>query len=229
MKIPIGGRMYRRSRIIWNEMNKKVLNGVYVVVDPSLGEAKIIRQLKRIQEEKIAAVQIWDNPRVDRIEPMLIEQIIEIFLETSVPVLINNHWEFLESHALDGVHFDTLPADWEGIQKRLSRPFIKGLTLQNDLTSVRLFNELNFDYLSFCSLFPSATAEQCEIVSMDTIKKCRKLTLKPIFLAGGIHINNIHSVRHLPANGVAVVSAIMDAEDPTERLREFNHVLNIAR
>lgn len=208
-------------------MKKAILKGVYIVVDPLMDENKIIQQLEKIKNENISAVQIWNNPKVENIESSLIDNIIRVFQNTPTPILINDQWELLKNHDLDGVHFEELPEDWERIREEISIPFIKGLTLQNDLTSVPLFNELNFDYLSFCSLFPSPTADQCEIVSQDTVEKCRKLTSKPIFLAGGINLENIQSIQHLPADGIAVVSSIMNAENPLEKLKEYNNILKV--
>lgn len=199
--------------------------GVYIVVDPLMNETKIIQQLEKIKNEKISAVQIWNNPKVENIASSLIDSIIKVFQNTATPILINDQWQLLKTHDLDGVHFEYLPENWESIQDEISRPFIKGLTLQNDLTSVLLFNELDFDYLSFCSLFPSSTADQCEIVSQETIERCRELTSKPIFLAGGINLENIQSIQHLPADGIAVVSSIMKAKNPLEKLREYNKIL----
>ncbi len=208
-------------------MKKAILKGVYIVVDPLMDEVRIIQQLEKIKNENISAVQIWNNPKVENIESSLIDNIIRVFQNTPTPILINDQWELLKNHDLDGVHFEELPEDWERIREEISIPFIKGLTLQNDLTSVPLFNELNFDYLSFCSLFPSLTADQCEIVSQDTVEKCRKLTSKPIFLAGGINLENIQSIQHLPADGIAVVSSIMNAENPLEKLKEYNNILKV--
>lgn len=208
-------------------MKKKIKNGVYVVVDPAREVAQVIKQLTPLREEDLAAVQIWDNPGVERIDPSLIAELVELFSGTTTPVLINKQWELLASHALDGVHFDVLPEDWEGIQQRVARPFIKGLTLQNDLTPVAACQRLNFDYLSFCALFPSSTAGQCEIVRPETVEQCRQLTAMPIFLSGGIDAQTIPAIRHLPANGIAVVSAIMDAADPAKRVREFTNLINV--
>lgn len=207
-------------------MKKGIFKGVYIVIDPLMNKTKIIRQLEKIKNEKISAVQIWNNPKLKNIESSLIDSIIKVFQNTPTPILVNDQWELLKTHDLDGVHFEDLPENWENIQDEISRPFIKGLTLQNDLTGVLLFNELDFDYLSFCSLFPSSTADQCEIVSQETIERCRELTSKPIFLAGGINLENIQSIQHLPADGIAVVSSIMKAENPLEKLREYNKILN---
>src|SRR5690606_13128607 len=207
-------------------MKKEILKGVYIVIDPLMDMDDILFRLVEIRNENIAAVQIWDNPKADKIEPVLIEKIIELFSHTSTPVLINNKWAMLKQFALDGVHFDKLPNNFEEIQDQVPKAFLKGLTLQNDLTEVSLFKQLDFDYLSFCSLFPSSTATQCEIVSFETIEKCRELTAKPIFLAGGIDLENIALIKHLPANGIAVVSSIMNDAHPLQKLKQFNKLLN---
>lgn len=207
-------------------MKKKTISdGVYLVIDPLIGPDKILSQLKLIKNEKIAAIQIWNNPKTKDVAFSLIENIIALFENSATPILINNNWQLLKTLPLDGVHFDEVPKNLSAIEAEISRPFIKGLTLQNDLMAVEKDNNLKFDYLSFCSLFPSLTAKNCEIVSFETIKKCRQRTTRPIFLAGGIRLDNMASILQLPANGIAVVSAVMNASNPLEVIQKFNSIL----
>ncbi|HLT93208.1 MAG TPA: thiamine phosphate synthase, partial [Membranihabitans sp.] len=77
------------------------------------------------------------------------------------------------------------------------------------------------DYISFCSLFPSSTADRCEIVRFDTIQNARKMTDIPLFLAGGITPEKMELLQDLDYWGIAVVSGIMLAQNPREELRKF--------
>lgn len=208
-------------------MMKTVSKGVYIVVDPIMDNDKILSQLDKIKNESIAAVQIWDNPKLESVECSLIEQIIELFRNTPTPVMINNKWEMLKLYDLDGVHFDHIPDNLKEIERHLDKPFIKGLTARNDLSFIPVFNEMGFNYLSFCSMFPSSSAGNCEIVEFETIEKCQQLTSKPIFLAGGINMKNIKTIQSLHADGIAVISSIMNSDNPLEQLNLYKNILSL--
>lgn len=199
--------------------------GLYIVIDPAKNKKEILKQLAKIKEKAIAAVQIWDNPDVSELKGSLINEIIGLF-KGKVPILINNKWELLQNYNFDGIHFDKIPSDLKEIEAKIRHPFIKGLTLNNDLDILKKAVDLSFDYFSFCALFPSKTVDDCEIVHPDTIKKCRKLTTMPIYLSGGITPNKVKELKNYSFQGIAVVSGIMDAENPSEAFDNYQVELN---
>lgn len=205
-------------------MNKEVSTGIYVVVNPNMETDHLLSQLIKIKNENIAALQIMENPEW-RLDKSLLKAILDIFSQTTTPVLINNQWRLCRELPFDGIHFDRLPENLIEIEQNIGRSFLRGLTLENDLSEVKKAEELGFDYFSFCSLFPSKTIDNCEIVDPDTIVKCRSITSLPVFLAGGITLENIRSLKGLPFDGIAMVSSIMTAEKPKQLLREFNTLL----
>lgn len=82
------------------------------------------------------------------------------------------------------------------------------------------------DYLSFCSMFPSVTANSCELVKIETVQAARAMTGMPIFLAGGITPDNLDRFSGTGMNGVAVISGIMNAEDPQHKARYYKQALH---
>lgn len=207
-------------------MKKIISGGVYVIVDPGMKLKTILKQLEAIRDENIAAVQVWDNPAVEKIDENLVRNIIRLFGPGKTPVLINNKWELMSEMELDGVHFDVIPETFNKISQEIGRGFLKGVTVHNDLKVIQQAEQLNFDYVSFCSMFPSQTSNSCEIVQLKTVQRCREMTDMPIFLAGGITPQNIHLLNNLSFQGIAVVSAVMKANDPKKVLQEYNALLN---
>lgn len=205
-------------------MKKRIRNGIYVVVNPAQDKKEILSRLTEIKDEAVAAVQLWDNPAVQAADEELLTGITRIF-KNKAPVLINNRWELLKEFDLDGIHFDIIPENLPEIEQELDRDFIKGVTLSNDLHVAVKAGRLQFDYLSFCSMFPSQTVADCEIVHPETVRKCRQLTELPIFLAGGITPGNIKTLEKLSFQGIAVVSGIMNASRPKEMFRKYEQEL----
>jgi thiamine-phosphate pyrophosphorylase len=200
---------------------KKIASGIYLVVDPSMEENSLLHKLEMILQEKIIALQIWDNFYEGQNVESLIEKITERCHAKQVPVLINNRWQLLNTTSLDGVHFDSIPANFEEIKKQIDHPFIAGITVNNDLSLVHWANKHQLDYISFCSVFPSSTSNSCELVKFETIREAREITSMPIFLAGGIKPENITKLDVLDYDGIAVISGIMSSDQPDQSIKAY--------
>jgi thiamine-phosphate pyrophosphorylase len=206
-------------------MKQKIQNGVYLVIDPSMKQQQLFERLASVLKEQICAVQIWDHFPNKEVKQEIITSVCAMCKAASVPVLINNDWALLKQFPLDGVHFDVMPANLEEIRKEIDRDFIAGITVNNSLDVVTSAEQNNLDYISFCSVFPSSTSNSCERVTFDTIRKARTITAMPIFLAGGMRLENINKLSELDYNGVAVISGIMQAEDPAKATKQYNQLL----
>jgi len=205
---------------------RKVSSGVYLIIDPAMNEALLLDKLARCIKEKIAAVQIWDNFKDEQAVSALIHKICEVCHAENIPVLINNRWELINKSVLDGVHFDEIPNNYTEIRKSISRPYLSGLTCNNDLALVSWASENKLDYISFCSIFPSDTANSCELVDFSTIHQASKSYSVPIFLAGGIKPENMNQLEGLRYTGVAVVSGIMSSDEPDVSIKKYIDKLN---
>lgn len=204
----------------------KIKNGIYLIIDPSIDKNLLFDKLKVIVQEPLAALQIWDNFKNHENQVALINDILKICQNKNFPVIINNKWELLNKTELNGVHFDKIPENIDFIKKQVKKNFIMGVTCNNDLKEVQRADKLKFDYISFCSIFPSTTANSCELVSFETIKKAKSLTSLPIFLAGGIKPDNIEMLNELNYSGIAIISGIMNAHNPIEEIKKYKQKLN---
>lgn len=199
----------------------KIKKGLYLIVDPAMGKDFIVEKVKSIEHESVVAIQLWDNFKPFQDPLKIIEELLPLCQRFSTPLLVNNRWELLLEAPIDGVHFDKPPEDLNLIKKRINRQISIGITCTNDLSIVEWAESHRLDYISFCSLFPSSTADRCEIVRFDTIQNARKLTDIPLFLAGGITPEKMELLQDLDYWGIAVVSGIMLAQNPREELRKF--------
>lgn len=206
---------------------RKMGSGIYLILDPSMDEAVLLNKLVMCLNDRLAAVQIWDNFNDNDSIIVLTNKICNLCHAKNVPVLINNHWELLNKTDLDGVHFDIIPENYKEIKGRINKTFVSGLTCNNDLTWVEWASRNNLDYISFCSVFPSQTANSCEIVHFNTMQKASKHYDIPIYLAGGITADNLGQLKGLNFKGIAVVSGIMSATNPSESIQNYLEKLNI--
>lgn len=203
-------------------MRAKVLaGGIYLVIDPSMEEVDLFEKLEQVLQEGVAIVQLWDQWPVGIHKERIIKAICSLCHKYQVPVFINNEWQLLDSLPLDGVHFDSIPPNYNQIKGRLPKGFLAGLTCNNDLSAVEWAEKNNLDYISFCSIFPSSTSTSCELVSFHIIEQARKITSMPIYLAGGIQLSNLSKLEDLDFDGIALVSGIMSSTNPAETTKQY--------
>ncbi|WP_254157862.1 thiamine phosphate synthase [Chryseosolibacter indicus] len=204
----------------------KIDGGLYLVVDPRPGLQDVFPKIKEALEGGVDVIQLWNSWNLEESQEELILSICDLAHQYQVPVLINEHWRYLEKFPLDGVHFDEIPLDLAHIRQSINRSFFIGITCGNDQLRVDWAVNNNIDYISFCSMFPSSTANSCDLVNPDFVRQVRANTHIPVYVAGGITLDNLPAMMALGIDGVAVVSEIMKSSDPRLAANRFKQTLN---
>lgn len=203
-----------------NEMGR-----LYLVIDPMPGIENILPRVKAALAGGIEVIQIWNHWNKGQSTEELILSICTLAKAHQVPVIIHEHWQWLNAFPLDGIHFETVPDNFDHIKNSISRPFLVGLTCGNDEDKIQWAIDNKLDYISFCSMFPSSTANSCELVKPELVKTiCDKHVIQ-VYVAGGVTVENIPSMIQLGVHGVAVVSGIMGAADPKQATALFKQAL----
>lgn len=209
-------------------MKNQKLSGVYLVVDPAMNQSLLLDRVEQALEGGVSILQVWDHwpdgmQQADK--EQLITYLIGMADDYNVPVLINEAWELLKATDLDGVHFDAIPDNYDEIKEEVGRHFMAGITCSNDLEVIKWANEHDFDYASFCAMFPSPSVGSCEIVHPETVRRARQITDMPLFLSGGITPEKIAGLDGLEFNGVAVISGILKDDEPRKQASNYKKAL----
>ncbi|MCO6041905.1 thiamine phosphate synthase [Thermococcus alcaliphilus] len=80
------------------------------------------------------------------------------------------------------------------------------------------------DYLGAGSVFPTPTKKDVKIIGIDGLKRIVESVKIPVVAIGGINHENVREVLKAGVDGIAVISAIMGAEnvrEATERMRKI--------
>lgn len=203
----------------------KINGGVYLVVDPAALNDDAFQKIRHTLKSGLAAIQIWNHWKDITDKTALVQKVMHLAKPFNVPVLVNENWELLERTEAAGIHFDHPSGNLGLIRKAINRPFITGVTCGNDLNTVQFAIDQQMDYISFCSVFPSSTANSCEWVKPATIAAARAMTDMPIFAAGGITADNLPQLLATGLDGIAVINSIMKADDPAAVTNNFNQIL----
>ena len=156
----------------------------------------------------------------------LTKKLLDLANGYNVPLIINNDIQLAKEVGAHGVHMDrysVVPAD---ARKALGEQSIVGYTVGNDLERVKWAETVGADYVSFCAVFPTTSATQCEMIPLHTIRLAKSLTRLPVFASGGINLSNVHSVLEAGVDGIAVISSILKAQNPEKTAESFKEIIN---
>lgn len=205
---------------------KRVMSGVYLVVDPSYGEEKVLSCAQSSMEAGLDVLQLWASWKDDKSAEDLGRKLVKLSERYSVPFVVNNDLQVALKIGADGVHIDgTEPAPRE-IREAMGKDSIVGVTCSTSMEKVLWAQSTKLDYISFCSMYPSISVNECDIVPLSMVREARSKVTMPIFASGGINMTNAHEVLEAGANGVAVISAIMGSKEPAQATKQLKQIVS---
>ncbi len=192
-----------------------IQNGLYLIIDPASMELQLLLQkVESALKGGVSAIQILNNFKPNTCKVLIIDSVTILAHRFSVPVLMNQ--DLTEIERVNGIHFEEIPDNFESIRPTIPSDAIVGITCGNNFDKIEWAVRHNLDYISFGAVFPTDSIDSYSIVSLETVRKARIYTDMPIFLCGGITLDNIEQLGNVGFDGIAVISGIMSAESPQE-------------
>ena len=146
--------------------------------------------------------------------------------EHRIPFIVNDRFDMALAVGADGIHLgqDDLPADV--VRSLVNDTMISGGSV-HDLFEYEKMREA--DYLGVGAIYSTPTKEKVKVGGVELIRRIRSLTDRPIVGIGGITPENLGPVIRAGADGVAVISALMDADDVEAMSRRFVEAVQKAK
>ena len=198
--------------------------GVYLVTDRGLSRGRTTLEIIRAAAAGgVSVVQLREKDLSTR---EFYEEGLKIsdFLKSHhIPLIVNDRIDIALALDADGVHIgqDDMPL---AVARRILGPEkIIGLSINfpKDINEEALSCA---DYLAVSPVFATPTKEDItEPWGLDGLTKVRSLTDLPLVAIGGISAANAREVARHGADSLAVVSAIVSADDPKEATRNLTN------
>lgn len=209
-------------------MSRRVMDlSVYVVTDRDLARG---RPLDSVVAAAIAggatAIQLREKKATTRDFVELAWVLRRLTQEAGVLLIVNDRIDVALAVDADGVHVgqDDMPA-------RLARQLIGperilGVTAGTE-EEARRAQEDGADYLGCTAVFPTATKpDHREPLGLDGLQRLARAVSIPVVAIGGIHAGNAADVLARGAAGIAVVSAVMAADDVEAATRQLRRIVD---
>jgi thiamine-phosphate pyrophosphorylase len=142
-------------------------------------------------------------------------------------LIINDHLDIALACGADGVHLgqDDLPLS---AARKLAPDLLIGISTHN-LEEALAAQEQGADYVNIGPIFATQTKEiSMEPLGPEAIEKIVPKLKMTFTVMGGINTSNIDRVLRAGARRIAVVSAVTQAKDIGQAVRELRGVINQA-
>ncbi len=199
---------------------------LYLVTDPDLSlgrpEEEVVR---RAVAAGVTMVQYRDKKTATSGMIEKARKLASVCRDAGVALVVNDRLDVALAAGADGVHLgqdDMDPGDCRSIA---GGGYIIGVSVTTVEEAVRA-EKAGADYLGANGVFPTGTKTDLGApLGLEGVARIASATSLPVVAIGGINADNAGGVMSAGADGVAVVSYIVSAENIEERCKNLLNVL----
>ena len=201
-----------------------------LVTDPDLGgDRPLLQIVEAALSGGVTAVQLRDkrSPPADLFE--LGREMRRICSQHGAPLLVNDRADLALALSADGVHLGAEDLPPSEARRLLPPPRWIGVSAAG-VEEARSAEDSGADYLGVGPIFPTSTKPDAgDPIGLERLSEIASAVRIPVIGIGGIGVANCGSVMEAGAAGVAVISAIITAEDPATEARRLRECVEAAR
>jgi len=195
---------------------KKVLPdpiGVYAILDTSFLALEAVPSVASMMASAgVRVFQIRAKTLSARDFFGIVKKTKDVLPEDCI-LLANDRADIALCAECDGVHLGQEDIGVEAGRLVLGGEKVIGISTHS-LEEVEMANNEPCDYIAFGPIFPTKT----KVVSasphgLEGLRKALMIARKPVVAIGGIEVANIRDLRRLGVSGVAMIGALLRAED----------------
>jgi len=208
-------------------VSEKIDFNLYLITDRKLFKAgcSMYVAIETALEAGIKAVQLREKDLPVREILDMAYWMRELTDEFNAKLFINDRVDVAMAVNADGVHLtqNSMPA--YAVRKISGDKFIIGQSTHNIEEALKAQEE-GVDFITLGPVFKTPSKMQYgEPIGIEAIKNAKKSVSIPLFAIGGIKPENVQKVRSAGADGIALISAILAAEDKRQISEEILRLL----
>ena len=208
------------SRLLRQDKTKQI-SGLYVIIDT--------QALKGRSHVEAATQAILGGAKTIQLRDKLLskkellpiaQNLKKLCAEHNVLFIINDYLDLVLAADADGLHLGQGDLPIKIARKLLPIDKITGISTTTVDQAVAAESE-GADYIAVGSIYPTPSKETAKVVGLDRLSQIRQAVTLPLVAIGGITRDNVREVITAGANSVAIISAILQAEDIEAAARQI--------
>lgn len=195
---------------------------LYLVTDPVLcGSRGVVETCRLALEAGVGTVQLRDKNATTRDMLRVAGELMELCSEAGALFVVNDRVDVALACGAHGVHLGQEDMPVSTARELLGDGAVLGVSVRT-AGEARAARDGGADYLGANLVFATETKTDLGApLGLSGIASLKEATSLPLVAIGGIKPSNAGGVRRAGADGIAVVSAIMAAENVSEAVREL--------
>jgi len=197
------------------------LSGLYLVLDTqALKGRDAVEVAARAIRGGAKVIQLRDKQLMRGEVLEIARRLKEICAEKGVLFIVNDYLDIALAAGADGLHLGQEDLPLAEARRLLPIDSLIGCSATSLSQAVRA-QAGGADYVAVGSIYPTLSKEKFKLVGLETLRRVRSRVSLPLIAIGGIDHTNVKEVMKAGATGVAVISAVMGADDVEEATRRL--------
>jgi thiamine-phosphate pyrophosphorylase len=190
--------------------------GLILITNRNICEAKLVDIISQAIDGGVGTVQLREKDLSSVELYVLASEIREITREKGVNLIINDRVDIALAVDADGVHLGWQSLGIEIVRTMIGQDKLLGFSAHNLQQAVKAENS-GADYVTISPIFDTAYKDYfIEPLGVEKIGEIKEEIDIPVIALGGINENNVNDVLENGADGIAVMSAILQSENPRQ-------------
>ena len=146
-----------------------------------------------------------------------------------IPLIINDRVDVALAVKADGIHLGQKDMPCSMARQIIPESMIVGISVES-LDDAIAAQKDGADYLGVSPIYSTPTkTDTAQPLGLEGLRSIRSEVDLPLVGIGGLNADNAEAVIHNGADGVAVVSAIVAADDPEAATRALSEIVRLAK
>jgi thiamine-phosphate pyrophosphorylase len=208
--------------------NRLALPPLYVILDAALLPSDPIELTKKLLDAGARLFQYRNKTSSSRELLHASQALCMTARQHGGTFLVNDRADISRLSGASGVHLGQDDLSVAAARAVVGTDCLIGLSTHN-LRQFAAAVESSADYIAVGPIFSTSGKQNPDaVVGVDFIRTVRKLTTKPIVAIGGITLDRTREVIDAGADSVAVISDILKAKNPADRVRQYLQLIPAA-
>jgi thiamine-phosphate pyrophosphorylase len=152
-----------------------------------------------------------------------------LLVRHGIPLVINDRVDVALAVKADGIHLGQKDMPCKIARQLVPKDMIIGISVESLDDAIAAQND-GADYLGVSPIYQTPTkTDTAKPLGLEGLRSIRSKVDLPLVGIGGLNIGNAKAVIQNGADGVAVVSAIVAADNPEIAARDLSEIVRLAK
>ncbi len=199
----------------------KQISGLYAIIDSQALKGRSHTEAAgQAIRGGAKTIQLRDKLSSKKELLAIAQQLKTLCIKHNVLFIVNDYLDITIASDADGLHLGQSDLPIPVARKLLPLGKILGCSTHTVEQAIVAQAE-RADYIAVGSIYPTSSKETAKVVGLEMLRQIRQAVTLPVVAIGGINRDNVAEVMTAGASSVAVISAILQANNIEEATRQI--------